>query len=423
MFSFFKTNNPVIKKRAEHCVSRTNIDPDALRVLYRLSDAGFQAYLVGGGVRDLLLGRNPKDFDVGTNAKPNEIKHIFRNCFLIGRRFRLAHIVFGRKIIETSTFRKQPDEKPGAEDIMQREDNTFGTPEEDAKRRDFTVNGLFYDIKTFSIIDYVGGLKDLERKVLRAIGDPDIRFQEDPVRMMRAVKFASRLDFTIERATRKAILKYHSDILKASPPRVCEEVFRLFSYGSSCKAFQMMWELKLLDDLLPDLSAFIDKSGGMASPVWKYLAALDKDIEEADVSNGVRVACLYYAMFKKALEDEKKKLPTDRASKINRSRIAYAVLQKPSLSIHLPRITFFGAAFMLDAPRRFDDLPDTSRGQRFLCHPDFLDAMAFKRIVLAAEGESQGKLEPWKKAYKQARAQEDSAQRSSEPPPPTSNPR
>ena len=225
MIPFFKRNDaPVICERAEHCISRSNIDPDALKVLYRLAKAGHVAYLVGGSVRDLLLGRQPKDFDVGTDARPNEIRRLFRNCFLIGRRFRLAHIVFGRKVIETSTFRRQPDTVESENGLYQTEDNTFGTPEEDAKRRDFTVNGLFYDIKTFSVIDYVGGLKDLEKRLLRCIGDPNIRFREDPVRMMRAVKFASRLGFTVDRASSKAILKHHADILNASAPRLCEEI-------------------------------------------------------------------------------------------------------------------------------------------------------------------------------------------------------
>ena len=225
---------PVVLSRQEHCISRKNIERTALKVLYGLSDAGYKAYLVGGGVRDLLLGREPKDFDVGTDATPSEVKRVFRrNCFLIGHRFRLAHVNFGGTIIETSTFRAPPQPQPGQDedDKMQWDDNTFGTPEEDANRRDFTVNGLFYDISTFSVIDYVGGLKDLKKKLIRSIGDPFVRFQEDPVRMMRAVKFASRLDFKIEEQTQQAILKHHADILKASPPRVHEEVFRLFSYG------------------------------------------------------------------------------------------------------------------------------------------------------------------------------------------------
>ena len=209
----------------EHTLSRRDIDPDALKVLYRLKDAGFTAYLVGGGVRDLLLGRRPKDFDIGTDAHPYQIKKLFRNCFIIGRRFRLAHVKFGTKVIEVATFRRQvterragggrsaragPDRRGGRggpgggeprhgeHDHLIHRDNTFGTAEEDAFRRDFTINALFYDIATFSIIDYVGGLEDLRAGVIRCIGDPDVRFREDPVRMQRAVSFAARLDFAID---------------------------------------------------------------------------------------------------------------------------------------------------------------------------------------------------------------------------------
>ena len=275
-----KRSAPVICERAAHCISRRNIDPDALRVLYRLSDRGYTAYLVGGGVRDLLLGRTPKDFDVGTNATPNEVKRVFRNCFLIGRRFRLAHVRFaGGKVIETATFRQNPQTvgeiiEHAAEGPQ--EDNTFGTPETDAHRRDFTVNGLFYDIKTYAVIDWVGGLEDLKKRLIRSIGDPMIRFREDPVRMMRAVKFASRLDFAIERKTERAIRRLHACILTAAVPRLCEEVFRLFPYGASAKAFRMMYEFGLLGDLLPELAAFIDKDGGVESSTWKYLATLDR---------------------------------------------------------------------------------------------------------------------------------------------------
>ena len=221
---------PVVRKRDEHTISRKDIDPDALKVLYRLSSHRYTAYLVGGSVRDLLLGRHPKDFDVGTNAQPHEIRKLFQRCILIGRRFRLAHVRFGNKVIETSTFRRSPDPHPNpgdpGVDLFQRDDNLFGTPAEDARRRDFTVNGLFYDIDTFSVIDHVGGLADLERRQIRAIGDPEIRFREDPIRMIRAGRFAGRLGFALETETRNALLLHHGEIRKASPPRLLEEIIR-----------------------------------------------------------------------------------------------------------------------------------------------------------------------------------------------------
>ena len=308
MLSFLKKRKgkPVVYKRPEHCISRKNIDPDALRVLYRLMHLGYTAYLVGGGVRDLLLGRKPKDFDVGTSARPSEVKRAFRNCFLVGRRFRLAHIRFGDKVIETATFRQ---ESQSIGEILEnasrgpQEDNNFGTPETDAYRRDFTVNGLFYNIKDFSVIDWVGGMKDLEKKVIRAIGDPDIRFQEDPVRMMRAIKFSSRLEFRIERKTLAAIKRRHECIKTASTPRVCEEIFRLFSFSKSAQAFKMMWECGLTRDLLPELADAIDATGGAKSLAWRYLEVLDEfDAKMSeigiDVSNAIRAAVLMTPLLK-----------------------------------------------------------------------------------------------------------------------------
>ena len=392
MFGFFSKKKAkeglVVCARPDHCISRKNIDPDALKVLYRLSHLGYEAYLVGGGVRDLLLGRAPKDFDVGTSAKPNEVKRAFRNCFLIGRRFRLAHVRFGQKVIETATFRANSQSvgdiiEHAAEGPM--EDNTFGTPETDANRRDFTVNGLFYDIKTFAVIDYVGGLKDLKKKVIRSIGDPMIRFREDPVRMMRAVKFSSRLGFAIEKGTEKAIRKLHSCILTASTPRVCEEVFRLFPYGASAKAFRMLYDFGLLGDLLPDLAAFIKADGGEKSATWRHLEVLDR-YEQAmhkrgyDVPNALRAAVLYTAMARKV-----------------GAREALGTMLK---SIALPKASYFAAIFMIDSAKRL--ALDPARGRRrFTGHRDFPDALDYNRILARAEGRDETILDKWADLYNQ----------------------
>lgn len=391
MFGFLgrkiaKKSAPVICERAQHCISRKNIDPDALKVLYRLSSLGYTAYLVGGGVRDLLLGRQPKDFDVGTNATPNEVRKAFRNCFLIGRRFRLAHVRFGDKVIETATFRQNSQTvgeiiEHAAEGPM--EDNTFGTPETDAYRRDFTVNGLFYDIKTFSVIDWVGGLKDLKKGIIRSIGDPMIRFREDPVRMMRAIKFAARLDFKIERGTDHAIRKLHSCITTASIPRLCEEVFRLFTYGTSAKAFRMMWKFGLMGDLLPELAEFITSDGGAKSATWNYLAMLDR-YEVAmkkqgwDVSNGLRAAVLYAAM-----------------AKANPGK-ARDVMGTMSRALKMPKSTYFTAVLMLDSVKRLSQPPQRGR-RRFAYNRDFPDALDFNRIVARAEGRDERVLDMWDK--------------------------
>src|SRR3979490_691964 len=228
---------PRVVPRAEHPLSRRDVDPDALKVLYRLRQADHVAYLVGGSVRDLLLNRRPKDFDIGTSAHPQQVKKTFRNCWIIGRRFRLAHVKFGTKVIEVATFRRQlaageevvadgvpaPDPSTADGKRLLHPDNTFGTPEEDAFRRDFTINALFYDIATFSIIDYVGGLQDLRAGVVRSIGDPEVRFREDPVRMLRAVALAARLDFMIEQPILDAIAVHRHEIARASAARLLEE--------------------------------------------------------------------------------------------------------------------------------------------------------------------------------------------------------
>ncbi|MDI3493071.1 MAG: poly(A) polymerase [Desulfomicrobiaceae bacterium] len=268
---------PRIIPRSEHPISRKNIHPDALKVMYRLVHHGFLAYLVGGSVRDLILGRPPKDFDVGTNATPNQVKRLFKNCFLVGRRFRLAHIRFGEHVVETATFRRTPDVDEDG-DVCLVEDNCFGTPEEDALRRDFTINALFYNIKDFSVIDHVGGLEDLHARVVRAIGDPNLRFQEDPVRMLRAVRFASRLGFHIEPATYHAILTHHQQILRAPVPRLFDELLRLFAYGSAEAAFRLLYKTGLLHDLIPEIADFLDHDHGQDSRLWAWLAALDATV-------------------------------------------------------------------------------------------------------------------------------------------------
>ena len=285
---------PTVISRADHSISRQRIDPDALKVLYRLRKFNHTAYLVGGGVRDLLLDRRPKDFDIGTSAHPHEIKRIFRNCWIIGRRFRLAHVKFGNKTIEVATFRRQvPVQAPPAADGAVsasrperepqpsaaagegrtrppiRRDNTFGTPEEDAFRRDFTINGLFYDIATFAVIDYVGGMADLRRRLIRSIGDPDERFIEDPVRMLRAVAFAARLDFRLHGPVREGIARQRGEIRNASPARLVEEIYKLLRSGVATRIFKRLSRTGLLRHLAPEVNR------PRSTELWHSLEALD----------------------------------------------------------------------------------------------------------------------------------------------------
>jgi poly(A) polymerase len=233
------------------------IDSDALMVCRRLQEAGYVTYLVGGCVRDIILGRSPKDFDVGTEATPPQVRKLFRNCRLIGRRFRLAHVTFGPKIIEVATFRGEVPEDAG-EDAMLTHANNFGTPEEDSRRRDFTVNGLFYDPIAQRVIDHVDGYQDLRKRVLRTIGDPVTRFREDPVRILRAVKFAARLGFRIDDPERKAMTQVATDLSKCSVPRVSEEIYRLGECGHASAAFGLMADHRVLDVILPEIGAFVD---------------------------------------------------------------------------------------------------------------------------------------------------------------------
>ncbi len=293
---------PRVIPRAEHTLSRADCDPDALKVLYRLRQGDHIAYLVGGSVRDLLLGRRPKDFDIGTSAHPYQVKKLFRNCWIIGRRFRLAHVKFGTKVIEVATFRRQvqpgeeivqdgvpapehhhaQDAEPGnsapttaaaraLRDDAQliHRDNTFGTPEEDAFRRDFTINALFYDIATFSIIDYVGGLDDLRASIVRCIGDPEVRFREDPVRMLRAIALAARLDFRIDQPILEAIRLLRHEIANSSAPRLLEEYYKILRAGSSEKTFRGLAEAGLIEPISHELH------NGAGDALWRSLANVD----------------------------------------------------------------------------------------------------------------------------------------------------
>ena len=293
---------PTIVLRSQHIISRRDVDPDALKVLYRLHEHNYIAYLVGGSVRDLLLERRPKDFDIGTSAHPHQVKKLFRNCWIIGRRFRLAHVKYGTKTIEVATFRRhvatsEPElvpefeldreaaaalveSAPGlaqqedahrrrADDHLIQRDNAYGTPEEDAFRRDFTVNALFYDIGTFSIIDYVGGLEDLDRRIIRCIGDPDVRFLEDPVRMLRAVVLAARLQFSIDEPVLDAISTHAHEIARSAPARLVEEFYKILRSGHGEEAFRQLRATGLLKEITPELASAGD-------PLWRSIAAVDR---------------------------------------------------------------------------------------------------------------------------------------------------
>lgn len=322
-YRFVNGPRPQIHARA---FSEDKLDDDAIRVLRRLHRNGFQAYLVGGVVRDLLLDRRPKDFDIATNARPHDIKAIFRNCRVIGRRFRLAHILFGPgKIIETATFRRDPtvqefdlddqSEEPltpraksreDDADLLIRHDNVFGDPHEDALRRDFRLNGLFYDIERQEVIDFVGGMRDVEARVVSTIGLPDVRFREDPVRILRAIKFSARCDLGIDPECYDAMVAQREELQKAAKARLFEEVLRLLRGGAAHRSLWLAWETGVLGVLMPQVSAMLDDDAPRMADFWLKLDAIDALVQEGHTpSDTVLLSVVLTGAIDEALEGAK----------------------------------------------------------------------------------------------------------------------
>jgi poly(A) polymerase len=300
---------PKIIARDEHCISRANISNQALKVLYRLRDAGYEAYLVGGGVRDLLLGLSPKDFDIATSATPEQVAETFRNCRLIGRRFRLAHVHFGREVIEVATFRglsdaaAVDDDEGDGERVLENgrlvRDNIYGCLEEDALRRDFSINALYYSIEDFAIRDYAGGVADIEQRVIRLMGDPAERYREDPVRMLRASRFAVKLDFDIDPATRAPIAEM-ADLLADIPPaRLFDELLKLLMAGAGLRGFRHLEQLGLLAPLLPATARCLADGEGR-EVIEQALANTDARIaEDKPVTPAFLFAALLWPVYKR----------------------------------------------------------------------------------------------------------------------------
>ncbi|SEG11693.1 polynucleotide adenylyltransferase PcnB [Vibrio hangzhouensis] len=295
--------------REEHNISRKQISDNALKVLYRLNGAGFDAYLVGGGVRDLLLGEQPKDFDIATNATPEQIKKLFRNCRLIGRRFRLAHIMFGRDIIEVATFRGHHQEQEKnvsqqSKEGMLLRDNVYGSIDEDAERRDFSINAMYYNIGDYSIHDYAGGVEDLEDRLIRLIGEPDVRYREDPVRMLRAVRFAAKLDFDIEEDTAAPIEELAPLLRDIPSARLYEESLKLLQSGYGLETYHLLREYNLFQQLFPIIAPYFtdDYSSRSEQVLDLVLDATDERIEEGKRVNPAFMfaAMLWYPMMEHA---------------------------------------------------------------------------------------------------------------------------
>src|SRR5579872_669113 len=294
--------HPKIYTVEEHKIAPDKIDTHVFYIIQKLREAGHTAYLVGGGVRDLLLGQRPKDFDVSTSAKPEEIKALFRNAILIGRRFRLAHIRFGRKIIEVSTFRSGDTEAAG---LIVR-DNEWGSEEQDVLRRDFTINGLFYDPEKQTVIDYVGGYPDLEKRVLRSIGQPDIRFLHDPVRIIRLIKFCARFNFDIDQLTFEALLNCKEEIVKSSSARILEELLRMLESGASRPFFHLLHQYGILQPLAPTLARFMEKEDNF---IFHLLGEVDAEIKKnppEPLDRSLLLSALVFPLFEHHLAEKSK---------------------------------------------------------------------------------------------------------------------
>lgn len=270
---------PAVLRRSDHPISRKLIDPDTLRVLYRLKDEGYDGFLVGGAVRDILMGRHPKDFDIATDARPNDLRRIFRNSRVVGRRFKIVHVFYGAKNIEVATLRSMVEAPLDAgDDLYIDDDNQWGDLESDAFRRDFTVNALYYDIRTFDVIDYTGGLADLHDHVIRAIGEASVRFQEDPVRMLRAIKFAARYGYHFEKHTEAAIRALPAEIHKASRFRVTEEIFRIFTQPHRERGLRLLYEYGFLHQIYPAWIKAIGDEG--FEQVADFFASIDREADD-----------------------------------------------------------------------------------------------------------------------------------------------
>lgn len=372
----------VVIQRDKHCITRKNISGNALKVLYRLKEADCQAFLVGGCVRDMLLGREPKDFDVATNAEPQRVNKIFRNGRLIGRRFKIVHILFRGEIIEVSTFRAFQDEdtdlKKSDEGMLLR-DNVYGDIVDDAKRRDFTVNALFYNIADFSVIDFHDGLADLKNGILRIIGDPEVRYREDPVRMLRAVRFAAKLGFRIEKETEKPIHELRFLLKNIAPARLFTEVIKLFLGGQALETFKLLRHYELFEFLFPDTEHVLKNKNFASINEFMNILLADTDARvQADktVSPGYLTAALLWHGFQK----EHAELSETLHDSIVAFNIAYTnIVSKQQQAASIPKNFLLAARNIWEMQYRMAQLRP-SRCYALLNHPRFRAGYDFLQL-------------------------------------------
>ena len=382
-------NNPlssIIINRDDHCISRKNISSAALKVLYRLHDKGFKAYLAGGAVRDLILNIKPNDFDVVTNATPEEIKKIFKNCRIVGRRFRLAHIFFKGEIVETSTFRapvtKNNSNKKNTLIITAKEglvvrDNLFGTPEEDALRRDFTVNALFYDPINFTIIDYANGINDIKLKKIKTIGFSDKRFAEDPVRMIRAVRFASTLQFNIDKKDFYSIKKNSHLIQNVSSSRMYDEIQKLFFNGSSNEMYKILEESNLLKYIFADFYKWVNEDKNRIKWINNSLHQLDKWVNAGLKIDTPLLFALIFGEYHETLIEAKAK-SNDNLFDITRNVISNH-LNSICSQIRIPKTTIYQVCDIMTNQIRFSKM-NPKQSSRIVQSTGFINAFLYLKF-------------------------------------------
>ncbi len=371
--------------REAHPVSRSQISQGTLRTLYGLKDAGYEAYLVGGGVRDLIAGITPKDFDVATNATPEQVKGVFRSCRLIGRRFVICHVRFGNEITEVATFRgaiTDGHERDETGRILS--DNEYGTLETDAWRRDFTINALYYDIRDYSVVDLVGGLADMERREIRMIGDPELRYREDPVRMLRAIRIANKLGFSIHKQTAEPIPRLAALLREIPPARLFDEVIKLLQTREALANFEGLRTHGLLRHLLPQTDKSLDQPG-----MQQFVSqALTNTADRLSNEQSVSPAFLYAALFWPAVAREYRRLmgAEGQAPSVAIAQAGDAVIAKAQQFIAIPKRFSLPMREIWVMQPRLEAQSRGSRGQRLLAHPRFRAAYDFL-LLRAGSGE------------------------------------
>jgi poly(A) polymerase len=400
------SDGAIIIPRDQHTISRKNISPAAIKIIRQLEDAGYSAYLVGGGVRDLLLGSHPKDFDVATNAKPEEVRRLFRSARIVGRRFQIVHVRMGREVIEVTTFRGHHEDtsqhSARSEDGMLLRDNVYGTLETDAMRRDFTVNALYYTLKDFSVVDYCNGMEDLKNRTLRIIGDPVTRYKEDPVRMLRALRFAAKLGFSVDPRTAQPIRELGSLLLNVSDARLFEEVLKLFLGGSATATFNLLREYDLLLHLFPGTDAALKADDTLgANLIEQCMVNTDKRIRS---DKTVTPAFIYAALLWPALQQRYARLSSQMTAAQAWAQAGTEVVNQQLTRTAIPKRFLIPMREIWDLQQR---LPSRlgMRALRTLDHPRFRAAYDFL-LMREAAGEVLDGLGMWWTNYQAANEEE-----------------